>query len=41
MNSWSMPEAEAEAGIEFGPFAVPLNGLPMAFSPVLDAPPCL
>ncbi|XP_078148406.1 abscisic acid 8'-hydroxylase CYP707A2-like [Carex rostrata] len=35
--SWSMPEAEAEAeaGIEFGPFAVPLNGLPMTFSPLL------
>lgn len=39
--SWSMPEAEAEVGIEFGPFALPLNGLPMTFSPVLDAPPCM
>lgn len=28
---------EAEAGIEFGPFALPLNGLPMMFSPAVDA----
>ncbi|KAJ4784969.1 Abscisic acid 8'-hydroxylase 1 [Rhynchospora pubera] len=32
--SWSTPEGETEGGIEFGPFALPQNGLPMTFSPV-------
>ncbi|KAJ3689470.1 hypothetical protein LUZ61_018634 [Rhynchospora tenuis] len=32
--SWTMAGGKAESGMEFGPFALPLNGLPMTFSPV-------